>query len=169
MLTQRETALLTRHMITVDNTFRKLDPAHGTAGQAILLPVETELPGIINAGGGSATTSTARRSRPAATAGTGRRPKSDPGRAVPLPGIHHRGHTGRYALFGHTCCPTVSRSRRLPLRHSEQPAELGEPDPEAARTFFTQAVCFGQDARWPKRSAAYSGGGSPTWSKTDRG
>lgn len=51
MLTQRETALLTRHMITVDNTFGKATLLTGQPDRQSSYSVETELPGIINAGG----------------------------------------------------------------------------------------------------------------------
>ena len=51
MLTQRETALLTRHMITVDKTFGKATLLTGQPDRQSSYTVETELPGIINAGG----------------------------------------------------------------------------------------------------------------------
>lgn len=51
LLTERETALLTRHMITVDNTFGKATLLTGRPDKQSSYTVETELPGIINAGG----------------------------------------------------------------------------------------------------------------------
>ena len=91
------------------------------------------------------TTSTARRSRPAATAGTGRRPKrrSWPGRS-PTGDSPPGACRSERSLFGYACSQQFRDRGRLPLRHSEQlpeTTELGaEPDPEAARTVHTEGL-----------------------------
>lgn len=172
MLTQRETALLTRHMITVDNTFGKATLLTGQPDRQSSYSVETELPGIINAGGvcyylngTQKQTRRYRRYRPQAEAAI-------LGRAVPLPGIHHRGHTGRHALFGHTCGQQFQNrgGYRYDIRNNYLKQQSWEQNPiQRQLEPFTQAVASGRTRLRPNRSAAYSGGGSPTWSRTNRG
>lgn len=149
MLTQRETALLTRHMITVDNTFGKATLLTGQPDRQSSYSVETELPGIINAGGvcyylngTQKQTRRYRRYRPQAEAAI---------LAGPFP---YRGFTTGGIQVGTLYSDTLAINSfeieggyRYDIRNNYLKLQSWEQNPiQRQLEPFTQAVCFGQDA-----------------------
>lgn len=149
MLTQRETALLTRHMITVDNTFGKATLLTGQPDRQSSYSVETELPGIINAGGvcyylngTQKQTRRYRRYRPQAEAAI---------LAGPFP---YRGFTTGGIQVGTLYSDTLAVNSfeieggyRYDIRNNYLKQQSWEQNPiQRQLEPFTQAVCFGQDA-----------------------
>lgn len=146
MLTQRETALLTRHMITVDNTFGKATLLTGQPDRQSSYSVETELPGIINAGGVcyylNGTQKQTRRYRPQAEAAI---------LAGPFP---YRGFTTGGIQVGTLYSDTLAVNSfeieggyRYDIRNNYLKQQSWEQNPiQRQLEPFTQAVCFGQDA-----------------------
>lgn len=172
MLTQRETALLTRHMITVDNTFGKATLLTGQPDRQPSYTVETELPGIINARRGLLLPQRHAEAGPPLPLGQAA------GETAILAGpFPYRGFTTGGMQVGTLYSDTLAVNSfeieggyRYDIRNNYLKQQSWEQSPIRRQLEpFTQKVCFGQDALTAESIRGIFGGSSPTWSKTNRG
>lgn len=149
LLSDRETALLRRHMISVENTFGKVSlPAAQSDGQPYYT-TETELPGIINAGGVyyylNGTGQQARRYR---------RDRPQPQTGILAGPFPYRGFTTGGMQVGTLYSDTllvgnfgIEGGYRYDIRKNYLKQQSWEQNPIGRQLApFTQTVCFGQNA-----------------------